>query len=167
MANSLRNKIKHLCYKGELSERKRDRLLNALDDADRINSELNRVKTELDYISRDDAIELIAGADETDGNEPVFSGKQVIKMLKGLPPVTPKAKWIPCSERLPEDRMYCLITVEITPYGCSPSYEVQTSWFDGRNFIYETYIDDHIVAKRGVVAWQPLPEAYKAESEDN
>lgn len=52
----------------------------------------NSVKTELDCISRDDAIELIAGADETDGNEPVFSGKQVIKMLKGLPPVTPKAE---------------------------------------------------------------------------
>lgn len=32
MANSLRNKIKHFCYKGELSESERDRLLNALDD---------------------------------------------------------------------------------------------------------------------------------------
>ena len=34
-----------------------------------------------DCISRNDIIELIAGADETNGNEPVFSGKQVIKML--------------------------------------------------------------------------------------
>lgn len=32
MANSLRNKIKHFCYKGELSESERDRLINALDD---------------------------------------------------------------------------------------------------------------------------------------
>ena len=31
MANSLRNKIKHFCYKGYLSERERDRLLNALE----------------------------------------------------------------------------------------------------------------------------------------
>ena len=36
MANSLRNKIKHFCYKGYLSERERDRLLNALDGAEHI-----------------------------------------------------------------------------------------------------------------------------------
>lgn len=77
-----------------------------------------------------------------------------------------QTRWIPISERLPEEHMYCLITVEITPYDCSSSYEVQTSWFDGRNFIYNTYIDDHIVAKRSVIAWMPLPEPYKAESED-
>ena len=91
MANSLRNKIKHFCYKGYLSERERDRLLNALDDADRSKTELEQEPCE-DCISREDAIELIAGADETDGNEPVFNGKQVIKMLKGLPSVTPKAE---------------------------------------------------------------------------
>lgn len=43
MANSLRNKIKHFYYKGELSESESDRLLNALDDADRVKTELNRV----------------------------------------------------------------------------------------------------------------------------
>jgi rubrerythrin len=32
MPNSLRNKIKHLAYKGELNERERDRILNALDN---------------------------------------------------------------------------------------------------------------------------------------
>ena len=31
MPNSLRNKIKHLAYKGELNEREKDRILNALD----------------------------------------------------------------------------------------------------------------------------------------
>lgn len=37
MPNSLRNKIKHFCYKGYLSESEKNKLLNALDDADRIN----------------------------------------------------------------------------------------------------------------------------------
>jgi Leu/Phe-tRNA-protein transferase len=32
MPKSLRNKIKHLAYKGELNERERDRILNALDN---------------------------------------------------------------------------------------------------------------------------------------
>jgi len=31
MPKSLRNKIKHLAYKGELNERERERILNALD----------------------------------------------------------------------------------------------------------------------------------------
>lgn len=31
MPNSLRGKIKHLTYKGELNEREKDRILNALD----------------------------------------------------------------------------------------------------------------------------------------
>jgi hypothetical protein len=56
MANSLRNKIKHLCYKGYFSESERDRLLNALDDADRINSELEPCD---DCISRKEALRLI------------------------------------------------------------------------------------------------------------
>ena len=32
MPKSLRNKIKHLAYKGELNERERNRILNALDN---------------------------------------------------------------------------------------------------------------------------------------
>lgn len=53
-----------------------------------------------DCISREEAVEVIAGTDETNGNEPVFSGKQIIKMLKDLPSVTPKTKtgrWEDCS----------------------------------------------------------------------
>ena len=38
-------------------------------------------------ISLDDAIEIIAETDITDGTEPVFSGKQVIGLLKDLPTV--------------------------------------------------------------------------------
>ena len=173
MANSLRNKIKHFCYKGYLSERERDRLLNALDDADRINSELKPCD---DCISREDAIELIAGADETDGNEPVFNGKQVIKMLKGLPPVTPKARWIPIKTRpmteeekeeigheyafmydcpLPDDGQDVLIT------DCYGNVEVDTFCRDYEGFYFETNCDDG-----EVIAWMPLPKSYKGESEN-
>lgn len=38
----------------------------------------------------DDAIEAIASRDETDGTCNVFSGKQVIDILKGLPSAEPK-----------------------------------------------------------------------------
>ena len=36
MPKSLRNKIKHLAYKGELNERERDRILNALDREEKV-----------------------------------------------------------------------------------------------------------------------------------
>ena len=111
-----------------------------------------------DCISRDDAIELIAGADKTDGNEPVFSGKQIIKMLKSLPSVTPKARWIPVSERLPEKQDCYLVT---------------TKWKG--NYSGDVYIETNMAVYRekqkewdcvDVIAWMPLPEPYKAESED-
>ena len=47
-----------------------------------------------DLISLEDAIETIASADITDGIEPVFSGKQVIALLKDLDTITPQEqKW--------------------------------------------------------------------------
>lgn len=42
-----------------------------------------------DCISIEDAKEIIAETDITDGTEPVFSGKQVISLLNDLPRVEP------------------------------------------------------------------------------
>lgn len=111
-----------------------------------------------DCISRDDSIELIAGADETNGNEPVFSGKQVIKMLKGLPSVTPKARWIPVSERLPEEETDVLVCnengdMEITSGSYSTELNNYFMWYTSGWRFGE------------VIAWMPLPEPYK-ESEE-
>lgn len=46
MPKSLRNKIKQLAYKGELNERERDRILNALDSDAQIKSWLSSFNTE-------------------------------------------------------------------------------------------------------------------------
>lgn len=46
MPNSLRNKIKHLAYKGELNERERDRILNALDREEKVCEWLSSFNTE-------------------------------------------------------------------------------------------------------------------------
>lgn len=60
MANSLRNKIKHFCYKGELSESERDRLLNALDDTE-LNQQpcedtLDRIITQIEQVRDKDKL---------------------------------------------------------------------------------------------------------------
>ena len=61
-------------------------------------------------------------------------------------------KWIPVSERLPEKYTYTL--------WCASSGYVRSDYFNGevwedaKKYCYE------------VIAWMPLPEPYKAESEN-
>lgn len=68
-------------------------------------------------------------------------------------------RWIPCSERLPEDGKNCLITyisfldgVTKCCDGCA--YVIENGWF--------WCLDDSEV-KVDVIAWMPLPEPYKGE----
>ena len=59
--------------------------------------------------------------------------------------VVEQARWIPVSERLPEDDGLYLVYTEEQPFVCP--------FEDGEFFIDE------------VIAWMPLPQPYKAESE--
>ena len=91
MPKSLRNKIKHLAYKGELNERERDRILNALDR---------------------------------------------------------EVKWIPCSERLPEeDGMYLIST-------CMNCIDTCLFYKDDDGYLWVDY-------EESVIAWMPLPAPYQ------
>ena len=100
-------------------------------------------------------------------------------VIKALEQEQKTGRWIPCSERLPEERDWCLAVFE----------EVDTG-FIGIPYIAEYLMGNHTIAttedgwiihnctdikneyaeyykKLRCVAWQPLPEPYKAESEDN
>jgi hypothetical protein len=68
------------------------------------------------------------------------------------------SRWIPCTERLPEE---------------GGDYLVTTKWKG--SYSGDTYIETNMAVYRekleewdckGVIAWMPLPEPYKAESED-
>ena len=60
--------------------------------------------------------------------------------------------WIPVSERLPEPYQICLFTVEKTRWENEPiEYIVIVKAYGG---------------EQNFTAWMPLPEPYKAESED-
>ena len=72
-----------------------------------------------------------------------------------------KEQWIPCSERLPEEerRQYWICT--------DTGYQCQCRWTDdvyglGVSDRWEWKIFD-IPQYQKVVAWMPLPEAYKGE----
>ena len=71
--------------------------------------------------------------------------KTTIDACKGAIELLERIRWIPVSERLPEEEGLYLVYTEEQPFVCS--------FEDGEFFIDE------------VLAWMPLPEPYKAESE--
>ena len=76
-----------------------------------------------------------------------------IKALEQAP------KWIPVSERLPEENKTVIAS---TKYGVYP--EARYTKEDGWEWAYESGAD-YWVDLDEVEAWMPLPEPYKAESE--
>ena len=59
--------------------------------------------------------------------------------------------WIPCSERLPEESGFYMVTKKIKETGNrftgKSRFDTQKGWNDPLNFV-------------DIVAWQPLPEVY-------
>lgn len=84
----------------------------------------------------------------------------ILEMIESQPTIQPGQRWIPCSERLPEDDEIVLAT---TAWGDVTIAERiyppidDTCWFinDGNT---NATIDD-------VVAWMPLPEPAKLEND--
>ena len=66
----------------------------------------------------------------------------------------PIMRWIPCSERLPNES----ITVLVTHKG-----GVSTAWHNGR--YWERGASTNHRKLQTVVAWMPMPEPYKGEAD--
>ena len=98
--------------------------------------------------------------------------KAIMKSIRQLPSVTPQPRWIPVSERLPEANGRYVVTrglnacgalwnrVYIVNYSDLMGLKSEKIWWSGNvgKSDFER-IDD-------VIAWMPLPEPYKAESEE-
>lgn len=79
--------------------------------------------------------------------------KNAIDLLKNAPTIEPEQRWIPCSERLPEHRLYVLVTYKYE-YGLIDN---GITWYSETENKWNT--------SREVIAWMPLPEPYKGETE--
>lgn len=80
--------------------------------------------------------------------------------ISELPSVTPKTKWIPVNERLPEDRENVLFSTKagIVFEGRFFDDKTNLQWYEYRYKQFEPNSD--------VTAWMPLPKAYKEEKEN-
>ena len=75
----------------------------------------------------------------------------VITMIEEVPTI--EEQWIPCSERLPKNRLCVLVTYKYE-YGL---IDHGITWYGQAEGKWNT--------SREVIAWMPLPEPYKGEQE--
>ena len=153
-------------YENEIAD-----LHNCLDiaeyDKERLREEVTALEEKLkalseepcdDTISRADTIEWLKRVTVTDGITFETGFKQILTDIQNMPSATPKPKmgrWIPVSERLPEESLNSVIGWDAYRERC----------------VIVQYIDGHfqITGKPesfDITAWMPLPEPYKAESVD-
>ena len=77
-------------------------------------------------------------------------------------------RWIPCSERLPEEPIYKGFVEPSEPVLIqlnSGGMKVSRYWGSRERYKDEPWIDLSYPTTLDVIAWMPLPEPYKAEME--
>lgn len=84
--------------------------------------------------------------------------RPIYNAVKDMPPVIPTQRWIPCSERLPEDRNIVLVTAY-----WHETYQVMMASYFGDGLWWCVPFNncgDHMM-KLNPKAWQPLPKPYE------
>ena len=115
-----------------------------------------------DLISRADAIEAVCSVviDEFDVS-PTMGYEVAEKALSALPSAEAVQGWIPCSERLPKRDELVLVT-----YKTTDRIHLCRYIDDGSENPWWSYIDDCCAWNNVVLAWMPLPEAYKGGDDE-
>ena len=92
----------------------------------------------------------------------------ILEFIERQPTVEQQPRWIPCSERLPEDDVYVLISKKPSPIsGNKFSVTIGMRYINRRSKKAEWrdsgfgYLSDD-----KVLAWMPLPSPYQEEGEE-
>lgn len=120
-----------------------------------------------DLISRQDAIKEVSkyvhSVDMIIGNGTLSMAgcmDAAEEILEGLTSIESEHKWIPCSERLPEENGQYLITIKYKHVNDSYEdvYAEHGEWLDGK---WDMFCFGHCGEVEDIIAWMPLPEPYK------
>jgi hypothetical protein len=111
-----------------------------------------------DAISRQAALDEIISRLGISGEKYLLESERYIyQIIKDLPPVTPKQRWIPVSEGLPDERQSVLVW-------CPEYRNMYCAYLKNKNWwIFGAFSQ---IIPNAVIAWMPLPEPYKTESEE-
>ena len=112
-------------------------------------------------MTREEAIAVLNMV-EAHGSLVIEAKDMAIKALEQEPSSSENPnRWIPCSERLPEDMTYVLTTIQIN----SKRVRVRSgNYYHG--FFNNDNGDVWNATDEEVTAWMPLPEPYKKEVEE-
>ena len=101
-----------------------------------------------DLISKQAVLDAIDAYKYLDGNDAIYRLKQWLNEQESVQPKM--GRWIPVSERLPEDKCKTYLV-------CSDDGYIATIMYDGNG---RWLIDDC-----KIIAWMPLPTAWKGEDQ--
>ena len=112
-------------------------------------------------ISRQAAIDAINNLpDCPNGFSDTYDKSCIIGVLEQLPSAQPEQRWIPCSEREPDEDGQYIITVKYRHVdGRKDIYAEHGVLREG--VIWDVYYFGHCDEVERVLAWMPLPEPYK------
>lgn len=124
-----------------------------------------------DCISRQQAIDAaIDAADDWDGGYSLSRADMIERAINNLPSAQPEPRWIPCSERLPEEDGLYLVTsrekATAEEFGFDlDDVEVRKMRFNEDGWRIPKHIPEWIngVVHTTVLAWMPLPKPYREE----
>ena len=122
-------------------------------------------------IDLDTAIDAVIKESNVDGAYGYMDTKDIVDLLNKLPSAQPEPRWIPVSERMPEDGENCLVSVR-----CSNNFLVDRGTYSTDLFNVD---EEDFFGNRGesgwyylsseygyckilnVIAWMPEPRPYK------